>query len=254
MPTPEELELARLDSEQSALAEQLAEAELVLESARTELARFRTRYYQQIGRLYAELDQVEADIAAVRAGQHPDDVEVQKEAEAAAVQARASAEESGIKTPPLPPPPDISDECKTAFKRAAMMMHPDRATSEAEKERRHPFMARLNQAYEKGDLMAIERLVSEFGQDPEAIAGEDIGSRMIKTIRRISQIRRRLDEISHEKESVESDEMYQMMTSVAETETLGGKPLDDLASEILAQISAARIELEILVSGKLKNI
>lgn len=64
-----------------------------------------------------------------------------------------------------------------------------RSASDAERKRRNEIMAKVNRAYETGDLETIEKLIVEFGQDPEAILGDDIGSRMIKAVRRITQLR-----------------------------------------------------------------
>ncbi|MGH8784183.1 MAG: hypothetical protein ACREYA_03695 [Cupriavidus necator] len=47
-------------------------------------------------------------------------------------------------------------------------MHPDRATTDAERQRRTVLMAEVNLAYERGDQKAIEKPIAEFGQDPEA--------------------------------------------------------------------------------------
>jgi hypothetical protein len=51
-------------------------------------------------------------------------------------------------------------------------------------------MALVNIAYERGDQMAIDKIIQDFGQDPEAIVGEDTASRIVKAIRRIAQLRR----------------------------------------------------------------
>jgi hypothetical protein len=75
-------------------------------------------------------------------------------------------------------------------------MHPDRATTDAERDCRNIFMAQVNVAYGKGELAAIEKLIIEFGQDPEAITGGDIAAPLVKTIRRIAQLRRRAAEVA----------------------------------------------------------
>jgi hypothetical protein len=59
-------------------------------------------------------------------------------------------------------------------------------------------MAQVNLAYERGDQKAIEKIIEEFGEDPEAIVGEDIASRIVKAIRRIAQLRHRLAEAQQE--------------------------------------------------------
>ena len=56
---PEEQELARLEAQQADLSEQVTLAELALETTKADTARFQHRYYQTVGRLYAQLDQLE---------------------------------------------------------------------------------------------------------------------------------------------------------------------------------------------------
>src|SRR6185312_7065061 len=103
---------------------------------------------------------------------------------------------------------------KQAYRRAVKLMHPDLAISEAERQRRTKLMAALNLAYERGDLKEIERLVAEFGQDPEAIVGEDTGSRIVKTLRRIAQLRRRLGELQLELETHKKSEAYELRQTI----------------------------------------
>ena len=242
---PEEQELTRLESEQSELEEQVASAELTLETLKAELAQFHYRYYQNVGRLYVELDQLDAQIALVEAGQHPDDVEAQFRAQATQEQAEKSAEEAGI-IERKSPPPEITPEIKQAYRQAAKLMHPDRATSDAERDRRHVMMSKVNLAYESGDLAAIEKLIVEFGQDPEAIKGDDIGARLVKAFRRIAQLRRRLSEAENEIAKQQQNELYELMTVVMETEAMDGNPLGDLVQELMKQISERKIRLEML--------
>ena len=65
-----------------------------------------------------------------------------------------------------------------------------------------------------GNQKAIEKLMLEFGQDPEAIAGEDVASKIVKAIRRIAQLRRRLGEIQEELETQKQAEIYQLKTTI----------------------------------------
>lgn len=243
---PEEQELVRLETEQAELEEQAASGELELETLKVELAQFQYRYYQGPGRLYVELDEWDARIAMVEAGQHPDDVEAQFRAQEAQNQARRSAEEAGVIKKSPPPPPEITPETKQAFRQAAKLMHPDRATSDAERKRRNEMMAKVNRAYENGDLETIKKLIVEFGQDPEAIQGDDIGSRLIKLYRRIAQLRLRLSEIEKELAELRKHELYELMVTIKEAEAMGGDPLGDLFQEILKLISERKIQLEMM--------
>jgi hypothetical protein len=242
---PEEQELSRLELEQAQLEEQVVTAELELETAKTETARFQRRYYETVGRIYVQLDDLDAQIANVQAGRAPDDAAAQARARAAQEQARKSAEEAGLIEAQPTPPLVITPECKLAYKKAAMLMHPDRGTTEQEIKRRTVMFAQVNLAYERGDQQAIEKLVLEFGQDPEAISGGDVASRIVKAIRRIAQLRRRLSEIQQELETQKQTEIYQLKTTIEETEAMGGDPLGDLAQQLLQELSERKIRLEI---------
>ncbi|MGZ8946056.1 MAG: J domain-containing protein [Methylococcaceae bacterium] len=243
---PEEQELNRLESEQAALEDQVANTELTLETIKAETSRFEHHYYQTIGRFYVELDQIIAQIARAEAGLEEDNSEAQAKAEAAEHQAQKSAEEAGVAERQPLPPPIITPELKQAFRQAAKLMHPDRATNDAERKRRTLIMTQVNVAYAKGDQVAIEKLIIEFGQDPEAITGEDVAARLVKTIRRLAQLRRRLTEAQQEIATQKAGELHELMITVTETEALGGDPLGDLARQIMQQISERKIELEMI--------
>lgn len=242
---PEEQELSRLELEQTQLAEQVATAELERENIKADISRFQKRYYETVGRLYVELDELIAGITRQQAAAKPDDADAQVQAEEAEQQARDSAEEAGLIEALPPPPPEISPECKHVYRKAAMMMHPDRATTEQEARRRTELMTQVNLAYEKGDQQAIEKLMLEFGHDPEAIEGEDIAARIVKAIRRIAQLRRRLGEIEKELETHKQSEIFQLKATIEEAESLGGDPLGDLAKQLLHRISEQKIQFEI---------
>lgn len=242
---PEEQELNRLETDQAELEEQVTSAELALETSKTEIAQFQHRYHQTVGRLYAQLDELDAQIARVQAGLSPDDAAAQAHAQAAEHQAKASAEEAGLIEAQPTPPPEITPELKLAFRQAAKLMHPDRATTESERLRRTELMAQVNLAYERGDQQAIEKIIKEYGQDPEAITGGDVASRIVKAIRRIAQLRRRMEEVEREMDAMQQTEIYELKKTIEETEAMGGDPLGDLAKQLMQQISERKIRLEI---------
>jgi len=195
-----------------------------------------------------------AQIARAEAGLGINDVEAQAQAEAAEQQAQQSAEEAGVIEKQPPPPPEITPELKQAFRQAAKLMHPDRATTTVERERRTAVMAQVNVAYAKGDQAAIEKLMLEFGQDPEAIMGDDLSARLVKVIRRIAQLRRRLDEVEQEIVTQKAQELHELMITVAEAKELGGDPLGDLAKEIMQQISERQIDLETIRQQRIEDV
>lgn len=242
---PEEQELIRLEGEQAELEEQVTSAELMLETSKTETAQFQHRYHQTVGRLYAQLDELDAQIARAQAGLSPDDATAQVHAQAAEQHAKASAEEAGLIEAQPVPPPAITPELKQTYRQAAKLMHPDRATTERERLRRTVLMAQVNLAYERGDQKAIETLVAEYGQDPEAIVGEDVASRIVKAIRRIAQLRRRMGEVQQQMDAMQQTELFHLKQTIAETEAMGGDPLGDLAQQLMRELSERKIQLEI---------
>ncbi len=131
-------------------------------------------------------------------------------------------------------------------------MHPDLATTDAERLRRTELMSLVNLAYERGDQAAIEKLIEEFGQDPEAIVGEDTASRIVKAIRRIAQLRRRLAELELEREAHQKTELFQLLRTTEEAEAQGGDPLGDLAQQLMREISAKENRLKELRHRKAK--
>lgn len=239
----QELELARLEAEQAQLEEQVALFELERETTRTDVARFQKRYYEIVGRLLVELDKLLASISQQAAVENPDDMEAQNAAREAEARARQSAEEAGLIDAQPEPPAEITPECKKAYRKAAMLMHPDRATSDAERERRTQMMAQVNLAYERGDQAALEKLIIEFGEDPEAIDGVDAASKMEKADRRIAQLRRRMAEIEQELDALREAEIFQLMTAVEEAEAMGDNPLGDLSAQLLQELARRRLAL-----------
>ncbi len=251
---PEEQELNRLESEQAILEDKVANAELTLETIKVETALFECHYYQMVGRLYVELDQLVAQIARAEAGLDIDNVDAQTKANEAKQQAKESAEEAGLTEKQPVPPSEITPELKQTFRQAAKLMHPDRATTDAERVRRNEIMAQVNVAYAQGDKAAIEKLIVEFGQDPEAITGDDVAARLIKTIRRLAQLRHRIAEAEQEIASQKAGELYELMVTVTEAKEMGGDPLGDLAMQIMQHISERKIELQTIRQLKTADV
>jgi Mg2+ and Co2+ transporter CorA len=240
---PEEKELARYETEQAQLAEEVTSAELALETIKAETAQFQSRYYKAVGRLYAKLDEIDAQIAKARAKQAPSDTVAQLEAQAAEQRARKSAKEAGLEEAKPELAPKITPEVQEAYRRAVKLIHPDLAVTEKDRLRRTELMKQLNLAYERGDLIGIEKIVSEYGEDPDAIVGEDVASRIVKSIRRIAQLRRRLTEIQGEMETLKQSEIFQLRQTIEEQEAIGSDPLGDLAKELTQKISEQQIRL-----------
>ena len=74
--------------------------------------------------------------------------------------------------------------------------------------------------------------------------GEDIGSRIVKAVRRNAQLRRRLDEIQQELDALQKSDIFQLKLSIEEGEAKGDDPLGDLAQQLMQELSARKVRLE----------
>ena len=211
---------------------------------KVETTKFQRRYYEIVGRLYAKLDELDAKIAKARLDRTPNDPAAIARARAAEQRAKNSAEEADLAKAQSELPPFICPELKQAYRQAAKLMHPDLALSDHERTRRTTLMALLNGAYERGDLKEIERIVAEFGQDPEAIVGEDTASRIVKAIRRIAQLRRRLVELERELEAHRQTDVFELRQTIDAAEARGEDPLGILARKLKVEISRHEAEFE----------
>lgn len=254
--TPEEREVTRRTEALKELVKILSERELKVASLKNELNRFRQKYAQKVGRLYAELDRLDALMAIREAESDPTPIKL-KTATDAKTQAQKCALEVGL-LPIESFEADLSkleevvaihpsEELKRLYRKAVMRFHPDRATSEAERMRRTSLMAELTVAYAKGDLQAIKEMLDRAGSDPEEITGEDIGSQLIRLIRRETQITRRLAELEVEEKQLTRDEIFTLWQSVSSRESDGGDPLGELVAQIQVQIAERRDILNSLV-------
>ncbi len=205
--TPEEIEVSRKRRILERLKDRLADREEGMADLRGELERFEARYKMEVGRLYADLDEIDAQIAEEEYKLVPDDEEIKKKAEELRRRAEESAANSenadaiSFKWNPTP-------EAKKAYHNLARIIHPDLALDAKEKEKRHGLMAKLNEAYSAGDQAQLNKLVKDFKNSPDTVKGDSVGDDLVRAIRQISQIKVRLKELQEEKLTAEVSELY----------------------------------------------
>jgi len=245
--TPEEQELENKRAELALLETELTERELDLATLRAELAGFEARYIRIVGVLYAELDQIEAEIAEAQARLRPRDQTAQKEA----AQARAQAEESAQTAKAIQEPrPKPTESLKKLFREVAKRIHPDLATNDEDRARREKLMAAANRAYEEGDEAKLRAILEEWESSPESVEGEGVGPELVRAIRKMAQIEKRLSAIETEIERLRASDLYQLKAKVDEAENEGRDLLAEMASQVEGQIAAARRRLLTVVANK----
>jgi hypothetical protein len=239
---PEEAELNKKVALLERLTDRLADKEEQMADLRAALDRFETRYTMEVGRLYAEFDDIEALIAEEEYKLVPDDEEIKRKAEELrrkAEESAARADEAADCSFKLNPTP----EARKAYHTLARAIHPDLAIDVQEKERRHVLMAELNQAYSMGDQSKLDRLVDDLRNSPDLITGDTVGHKLVRTIRQISQVKQRLAELKLQFIDAEVSELFTLMVKADEESADGRDMLKQIAARTRTQISKSQRRL-----------
>lgn len=239
-PQLEELQARR--RELADLRRQLADKELELSTEKAELHLFERRYQNVVGQMYAELDQVKAQVLSLASKLFPKAQNFKEEAEAAREQARDFKEE----TPEAEKPGKVfnpPENLKKLFRRVAKRIHPDLASSASERERRHDLMAKLNQAYDGLDEEAIRAILTEWEAEEPVHEKLEVGEQLVRVLSQVAQMRKRLYGISDELEDLELTEMFQLKKNIDSAELEGRDLLQEIADDIDEKIKKAKIRI-----------
>ncbi|MFN0278312.1 MAG: hypothetical protein ACKVRN_06885 [Pyrinomonadaceae bacterium] len=241
---PEEIELNKKRSVLERLKDRLADREEEMADLRAGLDQFEAQYTMQVGRLYADLDDIEAQIAEEEFKLVPDDEEIKKKAEELRRRAEESAKRAEDAASRDATNWQPTHEAKKAYHNLARTIHPDLALDPKEKEKRHGLMAQLNEAYSAGDQTKLNKLVEEFRNSPDLVKGDSIGDELVRSIRQISQVKKRLNELRDEKSTAELSELFilreKMLAELAE----GRDMVKQMAARTVVQIRKSTRRLE----------
>lgn len=245
---PEEQELDAKLAELTLLQDQLADKELELATLESTLQSFNRRYLKAVGTKYAELDRIEAEIAEHLAARNPAD----KEQAQRATEARRKASETDAVVEDalrLPAQAPKSERLRKLYREAAKKMHPDYADDAADRKLREGYMARVNEAYRQGDEQALRDVLDEWDNSPETVKGQGVQADLVRTIRRIAQLRKRLAEIEARLSELMESELSQLYAKFGQAEKGGRDLLQELAESIDGKIKYAQERLQQLAAS-----
>jgi len=240
---PEEIELDKKRRVLERLKDRLADREEEMTDLRALQQQFEAQYTMGVARLYAEFDDIEAQIAEEEVKLVPDDEEIKKKAE----EMRRRAEESAARAAEDAEAADRkfnpTVEAKKAYHNLARIIHPDLALDVGEKEKRHGLMAELNAAYSAGDQTKLNKLVEDFRNSPDLVSGDSVGDELVRAIRQIFQIKVRLGELVNERAEIEGSELYDLRKRVEDEMAEGRDLLAQMANRTRVHIKKSERRL-----------
>ena len=155
-----------------------------------------------------------------------------------------SAKQAGDYMPETTEPPfDPTASLKTLYRSAARKLHPDLASTDDERARRHLWMANVNEAYKQQDEDALKTLLMDWEASPESVQGTGIPSDLVRVIRRIAHVRQRIDSIDAMVDALKTRELHTLYTRHQAALQAGRSLLEEMAAALDVQIADAKREL-----------
>ena len=249
-PGPGAEELVRRKAELRVLSGRLLERERDLAAFRAELHAFETSYRKALGARYARLDELAERLdETTPAGDLPpeEDPDSDGPAERYPGQGLPGGQNWawGEREPEKEPERVVvSDDAKRLFRQLARLIHPDLAGDPPERVRRTNLMVAANEAYEQGDTAALECLLEEWRQSPEAVTGSGAAAELERTLRRIAQVEAGILRIDEELAELDASAMGWLRRRVEKAAHEGWDLLAHMVRELDRQISEAQLELD----------
>jgi hypothetical protein len=243
-------ELVRRKAQLLVLSEELLDRERAMAAYRVELHEFETRYRRILGGRYARLDELADRLDAARGGAPgadqpaPDPDDPAERYPGQGLPGGGQNWDWGEREPEPEPRPVIGEDAKRLFRQLARIIHPDLAGDPAERERRTNLMVAANLAYEQGDVAALERLLGDWERSPEAVTGGGALAELERTVRRITQVRARIDAIDEELAELEASAMGWLRRRTEKAAHEGWDLLAHMVKELDRQILEAQVELD----------
>ena len=205
-----------------------------LDRVKADLAAFKIRYRSEVGLLHDELDDLERAIDEAELG-------------AAAARAQDTADN------PAPPTADerleaapryTSDAVRKLFRDVAKAIHPDLASNEQARDRRHSLMIEANRAYALGDEERLRSILQAWENSPEAVQGSDPEAARLRLVRRIAQIEEQLNVYAAELAALRDSALWRLKAMVDEAATQGKDLVAEMVARLKRDILVARNRLD----------
>lgn len=238
-------ELKRQRTLLASLGLERAELELELVTLRAELAQFDRLCRFRLAERYAELDELRARLAEVRACKTPERPAARVAAEQARAKARQSASDIPHEGEPEPPRTRFSPsaDLKALYRKVVRLVHPDLACSETDARRRHELMVAANEAYAVGDEDRLREILAGAAELAPAPPPADVDAALAEVLCSIEGVRSRIATIQSELADLRRSDLCAFMLRAREAEEEGRDLLAEVAADLDLDIEQAKRQL-----------
>jgi hypothetical protein len=200
----------------------------------SDLRAFEVSYRHKVGTLHEQLDKLELAIAAAELG------------ELSKLAANDSDAATGPRAAitPEPTPRYTSDAIRSLFRDVAKAVHPDLASDDAARDRRHALMIEANRAYALGDEEQLRFILQAWERSPEAVLGSDPEAMRTRLVRRIAQIEEELDAIAADSAARQESPLGKLKAMVDEAAARGKDLVRDMIGRLKRDILVATNRLD----------
>lgn len=218
------------------LEAQLGERRAAVARLQADLEVFRIDYRQKVGLLHEQLDELELAIAEAELGELAKRVKDRDNP--------GSAREETAGPRPDTAPRFTSDGVRKLFRDVAKAIHPDLASDDVARVRRHTLMVEANRAYAMGDEEQLRLILQAWERSPEAVQGTDAEAMRMRLIRRIEQTEEQLDALSSDVDALKATPLWKLKAMADEAAARGKDLVGDMVKRLKRDIMVATNRLE----------
>jgi hypothetical protein len=200
-----------------------------------ELASFKIRYRSEVGLLHEELDRLEVALAEAELGELNKRGDIPDTPTTAVDVERIEA-----------PPRLTSDAVRKLFRDVAKVIHPDLASDDLARDRRHSLMIEANRAYALGDEEQLRLILQAWERSPEAVQGSDAEAMRSRLTRRIAQIEEHLLTLDAALAELKASPMFQLKAMIDDEAAKGKDLVKDMVRRLNRDILVATNRLDAL--------
>ena len=239
------------------LEAELAQNELALVTLRANLILFERRYVRIVGVLHAKFDELEVKIAEFLVTRYPNNQRVAAFSHQAQAHARESSQASFAWDAAQPPFDfvNITSDCfrpsqhlKQYYREIAKRIHPDLASADEERKFRTALMIEANIAFQAGNELRLQEILSQWEQNADMFKGEDSPEMLTRLTLRVRRVEERLLSIKDEMDHLLVSPLYQIYCQVEEAEKHDIDLLAAMAERLKDKISRHQERLKALAN------